>query len=910
MFPAIRQALKEWWARDEEPAVQGLELKGAETLNIGFDPVSIASMERNGYNRIAAALGGGAPAWSGQSVSMGTALNHSVVWACDRIISESTAFLPLSLMREVGSEKNPATAHPMYRALHNAPNDEMTTMGFRETLTSHLVMHGNAFAQIVRRSGTGVAQEFSPLLPGQVNPTRDSSGRLVYEVKQGNSPQKEYTVEKDKPHDILHIRGLGFDGLVGYSVLSVARHSIGTALSGDKYTARFFAEGGRLPYVVELDQKWKTTQDRDQFRADWNKTYGNPETMHLAPMLEPGMHYKPIGLSASDAQLLETRQFSIPEICRWFLVSPHLVGDLSRATFCLPGDTEVYTAEGPKRIDQIRPGESVWSRGEHDWVLSTVARSACTGYDEILTIKTTNRTVRMNAKHRVLARVKRPVLAGASINGQVSRVQAPTRWSTEWIPAGELSVGDTIVNLHSLPSEGANMLPSGKPATVEFMEFCGLLAGDGNISIVEGEPVGVQIARALHAPYMDHYRAIMWAMTATRVEPDRSGEKHSQAKLNLAAVEKIRKRLLAGESGASIARSLGLCRSTVNKIRSGVLWGKPVGARVKQIHSTISEGERQTSFRNVAVARELQLLGLGGTARTKRVPGWVFGLTAELRAAYVRGFLDADGSVDKMGRMSFSSCNRELLSQVRHLCMGLGVPVTNLGLKCGQTKLPNGRIVEFRQYTFTCSDPQSNLRVGSHTPAYIERMRNGRPFNRKGRSYPRHGGDGFEEKGCELARISSIQHSLIQEPVYDLEVSETHSFIANGVVVHNSNIEHLALQFVKMTLTAWLTRWEQELWRCALTPEEKGQGYFFRHNVNGLLRGDFASRMAGYSTMLQNGIASVNQIRDLEDWNPIEGGDDHHIQLNMQSLPGGTPTASQQSALYRIGGGRNANQAS
>ncbi|HJY91597.1 MAG TPA: phage portal protein, partial [Candidatus Acidoferrum sp.] len=303
-------------------------------------------------------------------------------------------------------------------------------------------------ARIVRRSGTGTALELHPLLPTQVLPDREKDGakRLIYVVKDGNDPDKTYTVTPGKPHDILHIRGIGFDGTRGYSVVTMARQSIGTAIGAERNVARFYAQGGRVPYVLEMASKFKNDTDFDKFRADWERTYAEP---HRAPILENGITYKQIGLNAADAQLLETRLFHIHEICRWFLVSPHLVGDLSRATF--------------------------------------------------------------------------------------------------------------------------------------------------------------------------------------------------------------------------------------------------------------------------------------------------------------------------------------------------------------------------------------------------------------------------------------------------------------------SNIEQLALEFVKMTLSTWLTRWEQELWRCVLTPDEKAQGYFFKHNLNSLLRGDFVSRMAGYSTMLQNGIASVNEVRDLEDWNPIDGGDDHHIQLNMQSLPGGTPLTSQAAQLVRLG---------
>ena len=127
--------------------------------------------------------------------------------------------------------------------------------------------------------------------------------------------------------------------------------------------------------------------------------------------------------------------------------------------------------------------------------------------------------------------------------------------------------------------------------------------------------------------------------------------------------------------------------------------------------------------------------------------------------------------------------------------------------------------------------------------------------------------------------------------------------LARNVQATFSNIEQLALEFVKMTLSTWITRWEQELRRCLLTPDEKTQGYFFRHNLNALLRGDFLTRMTGYATMLQNGVASQNEVRDLEDWNPFDGGDGHHIQLNQATLPGsGKPITGTDSSLVRLGG--------
>jgi HK97 family phage portal protein len=445
IFPELRAAVKGFMQGfGSEPV--SLDLKG----NVGptFNAVTAEWYARNGYPGIYSMLSGGMPAWSGEPVSVGTALNHSVVWACNRIISESVGFLPLNLMQRNSGMTTVADWHPMYSALHDEPNAEMTAMGFPRDANEHCLLRGNAYAKIIRRSGVGTAIELEPLQPDNVRPDRERTGekRLVYVVKDGNDPEKVYTVQRGKPQDILHIKGIGEDGIQGYSVVTAARQSVGTALSAERNVARFYAMGGRVPYVLETVNKFRTEHDFDKFRADWERTYAEP---HRAPILENGLTYKQIGLSAADAQLLETRQFTVAEICRWFSISPHLVGDLSRATF--------------------------------------------------------------------------------------------------------------------------------------------------------------------------------------------------------------------------------------------------------------------------------------------------------------------------------------------------------------------------------------------------------------------------------------------------------------------SNIEQLALDFIKFTLTAWLTRWEQELRRCVLTPQEKAQGYYFKHNVNALLRGDFQSRMAGYATMLQNGIASVNEVRELEDWNPTDGGDDHHIQLNMQSLPGGVPLTSQAAQLIKLG---------
>ncbi len=330
LFPELRQLLKRFVPDSGEPIALNLKTVGPE---FGLMREAQWYMQ-NGYPQIAAILSGGMPAWSGESVSRESALSHSVVWACNRIISESVGFLPAVMMQETSAGKRAATEHPMYRAMKNAPNEETTAQSFRETLTSHCLMEGGGFAKIIRRSGaskTAIALE--QLLPAQVKTSREKQGqkRLVYEIlDQNGRTEATYIVEPGKPHDILHLRGLGWDGVRGYSVIEKGRNSIGSALAAEKNIALLWANGGRVPYHIEHPTRFKNDDDFKNFRKDWRQVYAEP---HNAPILENGMVLKQDGMSMQDAQGIENRAYTVAEICRWFSISPHLAQDLSHATF-------------------------------------------------------------------------------------------------------------------------------------------------------------------------------------------------------------------------------------------------------------------------------------------------------------------------------------------------------------------------------------------------------------------------------------------------------------------------------------------------------------------------------------------------------------------------------------------------
>lgn len=328
-FPLL-SALLRGLLSDFSSAPVALNLKS----DPGFNSVNVDWYARNGYPQLYAALGGGMPGWSGQVVSREAALQHSAVFACNRIVCEPMGYMPAVLMQNVRGEKIEATDHPMYSAMKFAPNDQITAQVFREMLTSHALLSGGGFAKIVRRSGPeATAVELEHLLPEQVIPDREKDGqrRLVYIIKgEAGAADRTYTVIPGKPHELLHIHGLGWDGLRGYDVISLARQSIGTALAGEKHVATFWANGGHIPYGVEIDKKFTSDADFDRYRSDLEKMASQPNR----PMIfELGAKHKNIGLNMIESQAIEFRLAVIAEIGRWFSVSPHLINDLSHATF-------------------------------------------------------------------------------------------------------------------------------------------------------------------------------------------------------------------------------------------------------------------------------------------------------------------------------------------------------------------------------------------------------------------------------------------------------------------------------------------------------------------------------------------------------------------------------------------------
>ena len=280
-------------------------------------------------------LGGTA---SGKYVTERSAMQMTAVYCCVRILSEAVASLPLQFYRytdDGGKEK--AVEHPLYFLLHDEPNPEMTSFIFRETLMTHLLLWGNAYSQIIR-NGKGEVVALYPLMPDRMKVDRDEHGRLYYEYTVYDSDDVDGRKGTDKvgrtvrlhPHDVLHIPGLGFDGLVGYSPIAMAKNAIGLAIATEEYGSKFFANGAAPSGVLEHPG---TIKDPSKVRESWQATFGGSGNANKIAVLEEGMKYTPISISPEQAQFLETRKFQIDEIARIFRVPPHMIGDLEKSSF-------------------------------------------------------------------------------------------------------------------------------------------------------------------------------------------------------------------------------------------------------------------------------------------------------------------------------------------------------------------------------------------------------------------------------------------------------------------------------------------------------------------------------------------------------------------------------------------------
>lgn len=264
---------------------------------------------------------------SGEWVTPSTAIRNVAVLACVRVLAESVAALPLKLYRRTANGKQEAADHPLWDVLHNIANTELTSFELRELLMAHLLLWGNCYCEI-EMNGRADVLGLWPIRPDRVEVLRTDSGRLAYVVR-----NEAGQVQNILPaYRVLHIRGLGADGIVGYSPVTLARNAVGLAQTMERLGNAIFANGaspgGALRHPGKLSEAAYT-----RLMESWQARHQGVGNVNRVAILEEGMDWKEIGMPLDDAQFLETRKFQTSEIARLYRVPPHKIGDLDRATF-------------------------------------------------------------------------------------------------------------------------------------------------------------------------------------------------------------------------------------------------------------------------------------------------------------------------------------------------------------------------------------------------------------------------------------------------------------------------------------------------------------------------------------------------------------------------------------------------
>lgn len=263
--------------------------------------------------------------WTGRSLTTDKALAFIPFFASVRLIASAVAGLPLIVYREgPDGHKERARNHELYRLLHDAPNPRMTSFVWRQTMQMHLLTWGNAYSEVERTQDGRVAALW-PLRPDRMM-VRIENDERVYEYLQSNG-----TPVKLRQDQVLHIPGLGFDGVQGYSVISLARQSIALGDAAEEWAAQFYKNNATPPSVLKAPGRLSDDALR-RLRASWQAAQGGPQNAGKTAILEEGLDLSTIGIPAKDAQFIEIRRYQKGEMATLFGIPPHMIGDVERST--------------------------------------------------------------------------------------------------------------------------------------------------------------------------------------------------------------------------------------------------------------------------------------------------------------------------------------------------------------------------------------------------------------------------------------------------------------------------------------------------------------------------------------------------------------------------------------------------
>ena len=267
------------------------------------------------------------PTSSGVTINEHVAKQQATFFACKRVLSETIASLPLDVYERVGDGKRKAKQHSLYSVLHSQPNPEMTAYTFWDSQIGRIIFDGNSYSEIEIDKYTGDVRGLWPLIPRDMKVIRSDEGNTHYLYTLPNGEKTRF-----KPEQILHLKALSAEGLVGQPLLVTARQALGLAVATETHGAALFKNGCRPGVVLEYPNDLTEIAEKNIVES-WEAKYSGLDNQHRVAVLRQGMTLKPFSFNPEESQFLETRRFQVEEIARLFRMPPHMIGHLDNATF-------------------------------------------------------------------------------------------------------------------------------------------------------------------------------------------------------------------------------------------------------------------------------------------------------------------------------------------------------------------------------------------------------------------------------------------------------------------------------------------------------------------------------------------------------------------------------------------------
>jgi HK97 family phage portal protein len=616
-----------------------------------------------------------------------------------------------------------------------------------QRLISFFLITGNAYIERVTVAN-GEIRELYALRPDKITIKTNKDTGVIAEYVYDQ--KLNFPVDPiTKKSDILQIKSFHpLDDFYGLSITEPISREIDSSNEATEWQKKVFENEGR-PGMAVFVHGFLTDAQWDRLEKQLNDKYRGSKNAGKTIVIEGEStgDMKPYSWTPKEMDWIESNRELSRKICNGYGVPPMLLGIPGDNTYCLPYKTRISTPDGYKYIGDLNKGDNVYSLNKKGKLIKNKIKWQGKVGTKKI-YKIKTRNKTIEATENHPILIRKERLVNAPMFN--NRMSKEKEYYLEYIQVKDLKIGDIVTQCKKIPYDIED-----KDITEKEMELLGYYLGDG----YKSDPVYIS---------------------------DNKGYKRGGV-IYLAIQEGCEYEEYYKNIADEIIGITGIRRN------------------------------RAISYGSTNYCKRINELGLYGTAHEKRIPDWIFKLPKNKKLAFLRGIIDSDGSINHQGRCQFVLCNLELIKDIRYLCLQLGLQVNNIRKQEYISLLPNGKKINATSYTFLVTSAKDVNEIKSHTFSYIEKI-NKNLKKQKKEYLLSTGGKNSIDKIKNLIDIEYMEFSTIncieeldETDVYDIEVENNHNFIAEGIIVHNSNMKEARAGFWEETIIYYLNLFKGEI---------------------------------------------------------------------------------------------------